>query len=114
MPIKVNDWKASQLKFKLQNGMAAFNQERSTEYYREDEIDYMINTVKLNSKQFKQVNLLQPIFNKAAKTLEKIMSDEELCMPEVFQKMQAKLGDASPETTLKLLVRCRMMLDSRG
>ena len=43
------------------------------------------------------------------------MSDKELGIPHLYDRMQGgKLPEISPEATLKLILRCRMMFDCRG
>jgi hypothetical protein len=68
-------------------GAPEFNGSRSTELYREDEIDYMIGMVRTNSKEFKELNFLQPLYNKALRTLELIMGEQELSIPDFFTKL---------------------------
>jgi hypothetical protein len=47
----------------------------------------MIGMVRTNSKEFKELNFLQPLYNKALRTLELIMGEQELSIPDFFTKL---------------------------
>ena len=57
----MTDWKFSKLKTKVEQGTFLFNPDKDPNYYREDDIDYMINMLRFNVKDFSTLPLLQPI-----------------------------------------------------
>ena len=77
-------------------------------YFKADEIEYMINLFRYSSKDFNKIDMLKPLFNKALNTLEKIM--DELMLGFLFDRISVKIVDISPENTMKILLRCKMML----
>jgi DNA-directed RNA polymerase subunit F len=79
--------------------------------FKEEEVEYMINLIRYSTKDFSNLDLLKPLFNKALNTLEKVM--EEMMLGNMFDKICVKIIDISPENTLKILIRCKMMLQSR-
>ena len=116
-PVKMTDWKYSKLRDKvISQGNCLFNPEKDPNYFREDDIDYMINMLRCNVKNFSQLPLLQPIYMKAMLTLKLLFSDENLCLPEVYDKLQSRpqTEDLTPEQVMKLLLRCRQLMDCRG
>ena len=80
--------------------------------FREDELEYMINLLRYSSKEFSSIDLLKPFFNKSLLTLEKVM--EELMLGHAFDRIQVKLVEISPENTMKILIRCKMMFYCRN
>ena len=65
----MTDWKRTKLRARVSEGKTVFNPVEGNKnhqfYYREEEIDYMINMLKLNSlgsKSSHAQTLLQPIF----------------------------------------------------
>jgi hypothetical protein len=124
-PIRMTDWKRTKLRARLNEGKgkADFTSGKDNHYYREEDIDYMINLLKFNHlgrKESHSQTVLQPIFQKTLATLSRLMSDDELCLLPIFDKLQASLL-SQPHTTplisdqvLKLLLRCRLMFDCRG
>ncbi len=60
-PVKMTDWKFSKLKVKVEQGTFLFYPDKDPSYYREDDIDYMINMLRFNVKDFASLPLLQPI-----------------------------------------------------
>ena len=109
---KLIDWKTSVIKKKVDSGNYAFNLENDTKIFKEDEIEYMINLLRYSSKDFNSIDLLKPLFNKSLMTLERIM--EELMLGHVFDRIQTKLVEISPENTMKILIRCKMMFYCRN
>lgn len=71
----------------------------------------MINLLRYSTKDFNNIDILRPLFNKALNTLEKIM--DELMLGHLFDKISVRILDISPENTLKILIRCKMMLGCR-
>ena len=61
-PVKTIDWKTSKLKEKVDQGQFLFNPDNDTNIYREEEIEYMINMLKYNAKDFAETHLMIPIF----------------------------------------------------
>ncbi len=51
------------------------------------------------------------MFLKSFNTLENIM--DEMMLGFLFDRIAVKVLDITPSTTLKLLLRCRLMLDTR-
>ena len=109
---KLIDWKTSIIKSKVDSGQTQFNQENDSRVFKEDEIEYMINLLRYSTKEFNSIDLLKPLFNKSLLTLEKIM--EELMLGHVFDRIQIKLVEISPENTMKILIRCKMMFYCRN
>jgi hypothetical protein len=68
----------------------------------------MINLLRYSTKNFHNIELLKPTFNKSLSTLERMM--EELCIGYLFDRISIKIIDISPENTMKILLRCKTML----
>jgi hypothetical protein len=83
----MTDWKYSKLKIKVEQGTFLFNPDKDPNYYREDDIDYMINMLRFNVKDFSTLPLLQPILMKATLTLKHLLSDENLCLGNIYDKL---------------------------
>jgi hypothetical protein len=113
-PLMMTDWKTSKLRDRLRRGVPEFNYNNNPLLLREDEIDYLISMIRNNRQEIYGSMMYKPIFEKATATLERLMSDEELCVPHLFSKIKDRLAEQTPETTLRLLLRCRMMFDCRG
>ena len=82
---KVIDWKDSIIKRKLDQGNLEFNYDKNPKFFKEDEIEYMINVLKYSSKTFSSIDLLTPLFNKALNTLERLM--DELMIGHIFDRI---------------------------
>ena len=96
----------------IDKGVFEFNHLNDDKYLKADEIEYMINLLRYSTKNFKNIEMLKPIFNKSLSTLEKIM--DELMLGYLFDRMSIKILDISPENTLKILLRCKSMLLCRS
>jgi hypothetical protein len=72
----------------------------------------MINLFRYNSKFFSNIEQLKPVFNKSLSTLEKIM--DELMIGYLFDRISLKIVEISPENAMKILLRCKMMLQYRA
>lgn len=68
----------------------------------------MINVFRFNSKNFSNIEMLKPVFNKSLSTLERIM--DELMLGYLYDRISMKIVDISPENTMKILLRCKVML----
>jgi hypothetical protein len=68
----------------------------------------MINLLRYSTKDFVNLEILKPIFNKSLNSLEKVM--EELMLGPYFDKICVKIIDITPDNTMKILIRCKMML----
>lgn len=88
-PVKVIDWKESKLRelLLIPGGDVSFNPERDSSIFREDEIEYTINMLRFNAKDFRNTNMIQPLFGKALLTLQRLMSDKELGIPHLYDRM---------------------------
>ena len=82
-----------------------FNEEKDSKFYDAEDIDYMINVFRYNSKNFTSFNMLKPIFNKYLATLEKIM--DEMSLGFLYDRISSKIFDISIENTMKILIRCK-------
>ena len=109
--MQIIDWKTSKLRNLTQKNIIMFNEENDSRYFRDDEIEYMLNMLKYSAKNFTTIDILRPMFNKSLGTLEKIM--EELSISYLFDRISNKILDITPENTMKLLVRCKLMLQCR-
>lgn len=89
------DWKLSLIKKKLDKGEINFNQEGDPKYLKEDEIEYFINLMRYSPKDFSNIEILRPLFNKSLATLEKVM--EELLLGPMFDRISVKIMDISLE-----------------
>ncbi len=107
------DWKYSIVKKFMDEGKLVFNEEAADQgkCFSEDEMEYMINLLRYSTKDFNNIDILRPLFNKALNTLEKIM--DELMLGHLFDKISVRILDISPENTLKIMIRCKMMLGCR-
>jgi hypothetical protein len=76
-------------------------------YLKEEEIEYFINLMRYSPKDFSSIEVLKPLFNKCLLTLEKMM--EELMLGPMFDKISIKILDVSLESTLKIMVRLKMI-----
>ena len=65
-------------------GDTEFNKDKDLRFFKESEIDYIIEMMKNRYRDFKRSEMTRPFYIKALQTLEKIM--EELDM---LQKMRA-------------------------
>lgn len=109
-PIRLTDWKKTKLRDRLLRGVPEFNHNEDPSLLREDEIDYLIDMIRRNKREMDGTNMIQPVFTKAVATLERLMSEEELCMPHLFPQ----LPSPSPDATVRLLLRVRSLFDLRG
>ncbi len=82
------DWKFSKIKGKVEQGVFLFNPDKDPSFFREDDIDYMINMLRYNVKDFSTLPLLQPLYMKATLTLKLLLSDENLCLTSIYDKLQ--------------------------
>ncbi|CDW88018.1 UNKNOWN [Stylonychia lemnae] len=73
--------------------------------YSNEDIDYMINMVRLNEKAFERSNTLSQIHNKTLNTIQKLCSDIQL--DKVAIKIQFFYADRDSKTLQKLLLRCK-------
>lgn len=89
-------------------GKLEFNEENDSKYYKAEDIEYMINVFRYQSKNFSNIEMLKPLFNKSLATLEKLM--DEMMLGFLFDRISLKIVDISVEQTLKVLIRCKMML----
>jgi hypothetical protein len=55
-----------------------FNCDGDPRYYKEDEIDYVINMFETNYKDIRKAKLIEPFHGKASDTLVAIMTDLNL------------------------------------
>jgi hypothetical protein len=86
-PVKMTDWKFSKIKEKVEQGNYLFNPDKDPTYFREDDIDYMINMLRFNVKDFATLPLLQPLYMKATLTLKLLLSNENLCLTSIYDKL---------------------------
>ena len=71
----------------------------------------MLNLVRFSPSDFQNIDMLKPLFNKTLNTLELLM--EEVSLGSHFDKLASRIFEISPENTLKLLLRCKMMFLTR-
>lgn len=102
------DWKHSLLKKKINNGKLKFNEDEDPKYYKEDELEYTINLLRYSAKDFSSIDILKPAFTKALNTLERIM--EEVMLGHIFDRISSKIIDITLENTMRILIRCKMIL----
>jgi len=102
------DWKQTKLKALVSINKLTFNEEKDSRYCDAEDIEYMINVFRYNSKNFNSFNMLKPIFNKSLATLEKIM--DEMSLGFLYDRISSKIFDISIENTLKILIRSKQML----
>lgn len=62
-----------------------FNQSGDPRYFKEEEIDYVINMIRFRQKEFQKTDMVKPLYNKALYTLECLM--EQLMVPHVFDRI---------------------------
>ena len=88
----------------MTKGYIGFNDDskHSVKFYRQDEIDYCMNLLRYNAKDFLELDFIKPVFRKALKTLEKIM--DELMLGKVFDSFSIKITEISIESTMRVLV----------
>eukprot|EP00347_Sterkiella_histriomuscorum_P017507 403349079 len=79
-------------------------QQYATVYSNED-IDYMINMIRLNEKAFEKSNTLSQILNKTLNTITRQCNDLDL--DKVAIKIYYHYADRDSKTLLKLLLRCK-------
>lgn len=85
-----------------------FNSEDNKRFLNVEEIEYYINMVRYNPTDFKDIDILRPLFNKALNTLEKVM--DELLIGNLFDKISMKILEINIDITFKILVRIKFML----
>ena len=83
----MTDWKHSKIKAKVDQGIFLFNPDKDPTFFREDDIDYMVNMLRYNVKDFSTLPLLMPLFQKATLTLKILLSDENLCLASIYDKL---------------------------
>jgi hypothetical protein len=64
-----------------------FNESNDKNIYKDEEVEYMINMLRFNSKDFTKSNMLQPIYNKTMATLKHLLSDEEICLTQLSLRL---------------------------
>jgi hypothetical protein len=72
----------------------------------------MINFIKYSAKTFINIETLKPFFNKSLTTLDKLM--DEVGLGYLFDRISLKMVDITTENTMKLLIRCKLMLSCRN
>ena len=105
------DWKTSIIKKRIDEGKLKFNEDNDAKVFREDELEYIINMIRYSTKDFNNIDILKPIFNKSLNTLERVM--DEMMLGTLFDKISVRILDISADNTLKILIRCKMMLACR-
>ena len=50
----MTDWKKAKIREKVINGKLQENSNRDQNYYKEEDIDYMLNMLKFNKKDFSE------------------------------------------------------------
>eukprot|EP00347_Sterkiella_histriomuscorum_P008502 403344858 len=73
--------------------------------YSNEDIDYMINMIRLNEKAFEKSNTLSQILNKTINTITRQCNDLDL--DKVAIKIYYHYADRDSKTLLKLLLRCK-------
>ncbi len=68
----------------------------------------MINMLRYSNKNFTSIDLLKPLFNKSLMTLERMMN--EMSVGYLYDRISNRILEITPENTLKILVRCKLML----
>eukprot|EP00347_Sterkiella_histriomuscorum_P005683 403355663 len=106
------DWKLSKIQTYVNMKKLDFNQDIDEKFFKQDEVEYMINLFKYSSKSFSNIEQLKPVFNKSLVTLERIM--DELSIGYLYDRISMKIVDISPDNTMKILLRCRMMFSYRS
>ncbi|CDW86165.1 UNKNOWN [Stylonychia lemnae] len=106
------DWKNSKIRAFIEKNQLDFNFEEDEKFFKTADIEYMINLFRYNGKFFSNIDQLKPVFNKALATLEKIM--DELMIGYIFDRISLKITEISPENAMKILLRCRLMLQYRS
>jgi len=86
--------------------------EGDTTIFTESEVDYVIEMLKGNFKEFKSAELIRPFLLKSQHTLVALYAEQSLQTH--CSKLLAKYKEASIESTLKLLIRCKMQFHARG
>ena len=107
------DWSSVPLKNSVDNNKLEFNHDQHfrKDCFKEDEVEYMLNLVRFSPSDFQNIDMLKPLFNKTLNTLELLM--EEVSLGSHFDKLASRIFEISPENTLKLLLRCKMMFLTR-
>lgn len=107
------DWAQSGLREVIVNEQSLkFNPQNDPRFYREDEMDYIINMIQYRQHDFEKTEMIKPLYNKAIYTLELLM--EQLLIPQIFDKVALKYNTADTENTLRILLRCKMMFQARA
>jgi len=105
------DWGYTPLCISYLQGRSKFNEGNDIKVFTEPEIDYVIEMVKQDFQTYKKTETMLPIYTKAFETLQTLLHEQQMMgMAAKFGKMYSEV---TIENTLKLLLRCKLALNSR-
>eukprot|EP00347_Sterkiella_histriomuscorum_P024107 403332283 len=109
---KYYDWSQSEIVQEVQNQHITFNCENDSRFYKEADIDYIIDSFKARYKDFKAANLIEKLYSKSIVTLNKVMS--QINMKAQLQKFIKQNKEVNVKNTYKLLLTCKMVITIRN
>lgn len=110
MEFKIIDWNSSNFFKNVSEGIETWNHGNEPNVLSEEQLEYTINLLRYCAKDF-PLEKLMPVFTKATATLKYLM--EEMQIPFLFYRIVNQLNAITIESTLKLLVRGKLLLPCR-
>jgi len=110
----VIDWKHTDLYKRVsQQKILIFNPEKDPKILTAEQVEYSINLLHYCGEQdFKQLEMVKPVFEKAVATLEYLM--EELCISYLYQRIVNSVYKVDYQETTRILVRVKVMMIVRS
>ena len=105
--VPIMDWSKSEFFEKIISGIPPFNPDNDPQFFRHDEIDYILNMIKDRYRDFKENDMTRPFYMKGVQTLKYQL--EGVQQENLFHKICKKYNEVCIENTFKLLIRCKMM-----
>jgi hypothetical protein len=95
------DWAECQIRNEVNAGIFVLKPTKHI-YTSKEDMDYIILTMKRNSDEFTKKSVLHPVYNKACKTLLKLMKD--LQVDRLYPLLKVNYRLVTVENTTKLLI----------
>jgi len=74
---------------------------------KEQEAEYMLNSMMKNGKAYQDLEIIKPLFKKSLATLKVLMSDT--CIGHLFDRVALTFCQVNTINTMKILLRVRQM-----
>ena len=102
------DWKFTEFyKNVSEHKITKFNANNDPQILTYELLEYTINLLRYCEKDFKSIESIKPVFEKAASTLEHLMKEIQVSF--LFERVMEQVEKINVEETLKILVRIKLL-----